>query len=263
MLFPLHAACVEIVQRVVRSREDFPPQTKISKRKKKKAASLPPPPSRLRSFYDAMRGECERNAGEWGIEWDHGYFGAIKNWGYDRWDGDENEGHEKFVVDPIRVPGLTLFVLSSLNAAPQEEDVNLSTLSIREGRGLEALPTELLQRITDFLPTPCILALRSCSKSLATRIPLTQQFFRKELLKGSLVPLAWDLDGTACREKQRKGAEGPEDYWDWKALARILADHGTIVAKDISVTSIPLGFWNRCRIWTIVEEALEAHLSNV
>ena len=56
---------------------------------------------------------------------------------------------------------------------------------------------------------------------------------------------------------QQKVPEGedPEGYWDWKEMACRLSDLKGLVLNWVEVP-VPDGFWNRCRIWLLVEEQM-------
>lgn len=129
---------------------------------------------------------------------------------------------------------------------------------------LEGLPPEIMDLIIFSLPTPSILALRQCSKTLASRLLLDQQFWRTQLLRGNLVPYLWDLGGLDTSLQARREQDGEKngrpiegDGWNWKGPARELARIDALMkADEVPVTSVPWGLRNRCRIWKMVSDIL-------
>lgn len=124
--------------------------------------------------------------------------------------------------------------------------------------GLEFLPTEIIDQVVSLLPAPSAYSLRLVSSRLASKIPLNQRFFREQLIGGNIVPHVWDLDAQACRNMQWRTPEGEDvtEYWDWRRLAHDLSDVKGIVERDPNEDgkAIPMGFWNRCRLWLTVVE---------
>jgi len=124
--------------------------------------------------------------------------------------------------------------------------------------GLEALPTETLDRVVLFLSATSGFSLRLASSKLACQIPLNQRFFREQLIRDQLVPHIWDLDAQACRNIQRCApeCENPDEYWDWRQLSRDLGNAKDILERDPDDEKDPIrrGLWNRCRLWLTVIE---------
>jgi hypothetical protein len=151
-----------------------------------------------------------------------------------------------------------------LHSSPRSrEDENFSLTPTRKPKGLECLPTELLDEICGYLPIHSIIALHRTSKALAIQIPLDTAFWRNSLRDGSLHPHIWDID-TKWIEKQLP--EPPESRldatasWDWKGAAKLLAmKRFPVSGRDPRLVDVPSGFWNRCRLWATVEEALQEH----
>ncbi|KAF2628843.1 hypothetical protein BU25DRAFT_420777 [Macroventuria anomochaeta] len=244
ILFAMHSNCANIIKRVFVAKQDGV----IAK------DGLPT----LRAYYDKLRQQCPGYVDEWwNIYWPHEYYGACDYWGYDEW--EYAKGCQKFLVDPLHDKNLTAFVLEVLKPAqPREEaPLLLSKTSNRRTSGLDSLPTEIIDQVVALLPTASALSLRLVSSTFATRIQLTQRFFREQLLGGNLVPYLWDLDVKACRDMQQGVPEGedPDWYWDWRQLTRYLNDVASIVEHDPDSSGIPRGFWNRCRLWLTVVEA--------
>jgi hypothetical protein len=131
----------------------------------------------------------------------------------------------------------------------------------REPKGLERLPTELLDEICSYVPAQSVIALHQTSKALAIHIPLDTAFWRNSLRGGSLHPHIWDLD-TRRIERRLSQSHGlpaePTDSWDWRSAARLLATKRFhISGRDTRLDDVPNGFWNRCRVWATMEEALQ------
>jgi hypothetical protein len=149
-----------------------------------------------------------------------------------------------------------------LRSSPRRRDEPEYTLkATRQQQRLERLPTELLDAICSHLPIQSIIALNRTSKALALRIPLDSAFWRNSLRYGSLHPHLWDLD-TKWIEYNLSNPDAalldPTAAWDWKAAAKLLATKRfSISACDDRLLDVPDGFWNRCRIWATIEEALQ------
>lgn len=156
---------------------------------------------------------------------------------------------QKYFSDPVTIPELTQSIISNL----QHVDSNSTQEFVferprRRARGLERLPPELLDYISEFLDFHSVMALHQTSKWLALKIPLNERFWRRCLCTCSLLPHIWDLD----QETMEKSLPGSitDATWDWERLVRFLTQR--LYPADGTVL---LGFWNRRRIWSIVEEA--------
>ena len=137
------------------------------------------------------------------------------------------------------------------------------------------LPTEIISRISSFLPTLAILHLHRSSTTLASKIVINQSFWRHSLVSGDLVDYLWDLDLSECLQKDKTGS------WDWKALAQKLKkvdffkpalitslassenDEITVALGQLTLeetesetdlVDAPIGLQNRCRIIRIVKD---------
>ncbi|KAF1967758.1 hypothetical protein BU23DRAFT_602658 [Bimuria novae-zelandiae CBS 107.79] len=239
-LFAMHAECAEITRLVVNA----------------KAEGLTSGGSlhSLRALYDALQHRCDEYFSEFNvIEWD--YYGASQYWGYDRWEYEP--GFEKYVASPLRDDGLDTFIANTLKPAAHMQCVPTSVPVNDALSKLECLPLEIIQDIAAFLPSASVLHLRSCSRTLRERLPLNQRFFRNGLFTGDLIPHIFDLNPDLRRMMQHRVPDGedPNEYWDWRAIARKLVNHKAIAISDPRDTGLPHGFWNRCRVWTLVEEA--------
>jgi hypothetical protein len=167
---------------------------------------------------------------------------------------------QRFYADPINVPDLESFVFDILLASSSSTDTKGHALvATREPQGIERLPTELLDAICDYLPTHSIIKLHRISKLLAIKLPLDNAFWRDSLRAGSLHPHIWGLDTKrieALREESNItfSAAG----WDWRSVAKLLSmKQFPTNGRDSRLDNLPLGLWNRCRIWSIIERALD------
>jgi hypothetical protein len=151
-----------------------------------------------------------------------------------------------------------------LHSSPRSKvDECYSLIPTREPQGLERLPTELLDGICSYLLIHSIIALHRTSKALAIQIPLDTAFWRNSLRDGNLHPHIWDLDTKWIEQQLPKSHEArldPTACWDWKGAAKLLAmKRFPISGRDSRLGDVPNGFWNRCRIWSTIEEALQEH----
>lgn len=159
----------------------------------------------------------------------------------------------------MHVPDITSFALRILQASPNRSDtIKTTPLPTREPKGLECLPIELLDQICSYLSVTSVITLHRLSKILALKVSLDNSFWRNSLLDGSLLPHIWDLD------KEEVGAPAFETSRDWKCVAQLLAKRKLSVSgHDRRLNDPPNGLWNRCRIWSIMEEAVDLYLCNL
>jgi hypothetical protein len=154
------------------------------------------------------------------------------------------------------------FVQRVLQSSPRStEDQRHSLIPTRQPQGLERLPTELLDAICSYLPLQSVTALHRTSKALAILIPLDTVFWRNHLRDGSLHPHIWDLDTKWVEQQLPEGDVellDPTASWDWKDAAKLLATKRfPLSGRDLRLVDVPNGFWNRCRIWATIEQALQ------
>ncbi|KAJ3520408.1 hypothetical protein NM208_g13719 [Fusarium decemcellulare] len=270
VLFPLHENCLSILQHALAWRGELCPETEST-------------PS-LVTVYKNLCAEFARNVAEkrritketifsgstdymdYGLEFDHEYFGAREFWLSEGW--EPTKANEWYCNDPIDIPDLVDFVTKLLAQMSSEEHVggaiesnaDISPLAIRAAPSpcLEGLPTEILDLIVNCLVTPSVLHLRQSSKTMASSIELDQPFWHKKLLQGSAIPYLWDLgnidkylkplNAAADEESRRSFEPGSEN---WRGLAQRLAQKDNIIKMDASVPSMPWGLRNRCRIWAL------------
>lgn len=126
---------------------------------------------------------------------------------------------------------------------------------------IERLPNELLDQISSHLTAYSALALRQTSRTLATKVPLDNNFWRNSILGGNALPYLWDLDVYEL-EKRRQEHSGSspslDATWDWKAVGQLLAaKQFPLNSSDQRIVDLPNGLWNRQRIWSIIEEAYQ------
>lgn len=237
-LFPMHSACAEIVHRACASDTN-----KLT----------------LRSYYDILRKACALFFEDGGIEWPHKHFGAMQYWAYDDW--DYRDGYLKFITDPMRSVDTAMFMKNSLKPTKNLESRTSPRLKRLQGRSfIETLPKEITDQIVNYLPMSAIYSLRLASVNLAYQVPLDQRLFRERLLSGALLPHMWDLDRVSCVPPQRQSENGTvqteqDECWEWKGLARMVADVPALVSKSPEESRLPLGLWNRLRIWQSVVDA--------
>jgi hypothetical protein len=169
---------------------------------------------------------------------------------------------QRFYADPIDESGTAAFVQRVLQSSPRSRDDSDCALTpIRQPEGLERLPTELLDTVCSYLPIQSVIALHRTSIALAIQIPLDTAFWRNGLRDGSLHPHIWNLD-TKWIEQQLLEAHDERldqtSFWDWRSVAKLLATKRfPISGQNSRLVDVPNGFWNRCRIWATMEEALQ------
>lgn len=182
------------------------------------------------------------------------------------WLSDLINDPQRFYSNPIDEQNTSKFVQRVLQASPRMNDESQTTMvPIRTPQGLERLPPELLDATCSYLPAWSIISMHRCSKTLAMKIPLDNAFWRDSLRDGSLHPHLWDLDIKWIEkglQLSRPLSPDPTSSFDWKSAARLLATKKfPIIERDPRLIDIPLEYWNRCRIWNLIEEALDADRS--
>lgn len=137
---------------------------------------------------------------------------------------------------------------------------------------LETLSTEIIDLIALHAGASASLRLRRCSKTVYSKISLTQSFWRDHLVSGSLIDYLWELDRAACIQKDAQG------HWDWKALVQKLrkpyilenALASSLESQEIDdnekttfeqrvrqggeFSDAPMGLQNRCRLVRIIRD---------
>jgi hypothetical protein len=159
----------------------------------------------------------------------------------------------------LDIPDLDLFVFNVLAALSHtDETSNNPLITTREAQGIERLPTELLDAICTYLSTQSVVKLHRSSKALVMRVPLDNTFWRDRLRRGTLHPHIWDLDTKQIETlREESNITFSATGWDWRTAAKLLATtQFPVTGRDSRLDDMPLGFWNRCRIWSIIEEAL-------
>jgi hypothetical protein len=167
---------------------------------------------------------------------------------------------QKFYANPIEIPGLDKFVFDVLLASSQDRTSKRAPLVItRPPQGIERLPTELLDAICGYLPTQSAIKLHRTSKTMALKLTLDNAFWRDSIRSGSLHPQVWGLDTKAIETlRQQSNVIFSVADWDWRSVAKLLATKQfPVTGLDPRLTDMPLGLWNRCRIWSIVERTLD------
>ncbi|EUC50540.1 hypothetical protein COCMIDRAFT_32062 [Bipolaris oryzae ATCC 44560] len=174
-------------------------------------------------------------------------------------------GYDRFFTNPIEQVDTTAFVQRVLQSSPRTRgEPKFTEIPARKHQNLERLPKELLDEVCSYLPIPSTIALHRTSKILALQIPLDSTFWRNSLGDGSLHPHIWDLDTKRIEQQLPQPGIAPLDptaSWDWRCAAKILAmKRFPISGCDDRLVDVPAGFWNRCRIWATIEEALQQHI---
>ncbi|USP76101.1 hypothetical protein yc1106_03375 [Curvularia clavata] len=177
-------------------------------------------------------------------------------------------GYDRYFANPIERGNTTPFVQRVLQTFPRTKYMPAFTaLPSRQYQRLECLPKELLDEISSHLPISSVIALHRTSKLLALQTPLDSNFWRNSLGEGSLHPHVWDLDAKRVEQLLPQPATAPLDptaSWDWRSVAKLLAaKRSPINRRDDRLVDVPAGFWNRCRIWATVEEALQARMNEL
>jgi hypothetical protein len=169
---------------------------------------------------------------------------------------------QRFYADPIDESGTAVFMKRVLQSSPRSrDDPDCALTPTRQPGGLERLPAELLDAVCSYLPIQSIIALHRTSIALAIQIPLDTAFWRNGLRDGSLHPHIWDSDPKWI-DHQLLEADDERLYqtssWDWRSVAKLLATKRfPISGQDSRLVDVPNSFWNRCRIWATMEEALQ------
>ncbi|KNG48936.1 hypothetical protein TW65_04347 [Stemphylium lycopersici] len=256
-LFPLHDACIEISCRVIDRH-----QSTHKNSDRKPALSIL---TRLLNGCFTERNERSEFHGTVNDIFDLSFcspaygprsvlaLGRLEWWG---------GAYNRFYTNPIEKVDTATFVKSVLQSSPRSRDEpDFTLVPSSKPQKLECLPRELLDTICSHLPIPSVIALHRTSKALALQIPLDSAFWRNSLGDGSLHPHIWDLD-TRCIEQHLPQPNiaplDPTASWDWKSTAKLLAmKRFPISGCDDRLVDVPNGFWNRCRIWSTIEEALQ------
>ncbi|KAF2027695.1 hypothetical protein EK21DRAFT_71444 [Setomelanomma holmii] len=179
------------------------------------------------------------------------------------WWGGE---YDRFYTNPIDVPDLESFVFDVLMASSHNEASSTDLkLASREPEGIERLPVELLDAICSYLPPQSVIKLHRTSSLMASKIPLENAFWRDSLRGGCLHPHIWDLDIKQIEAlRQESNITFSAAGWDWRSVAKLLAmKQFPVTGRDLRLEKMPLGLWNRCRIWSIIEEALDVTLGEL
>ncbi|RMJ10590.1 hypothetical protein CDV36_009803 [Fusarium kuroshium] len=263
ILFPLHDGCLTILEHVLTWRARLSPEGGS-------------PPS-LMDVYKALCAQFACNVQEkrriakesgfygstdymeYGLEFDHGYYGAREFWASEGW--EPTKTNEWYCNDPINVQHLSEFVSTLLAEKPStagHEDYARAKTSFEPNLkaplrpSLDSLPREILDLVASFLPTQSTLRLRVCSKTLMSHIALDQQFWRRQLLDGCVAPHIWDLSDVDRYSKSLvTAADKTLGHHDWEGLVRKLAQRDRIIKEDESMPPPPWGLRNRCRIWAL------------
>ncbi|KAH7069093.1 hypothetical protein BKA63DRAFT_101076 [Paraphoma chrysanthemicola] len=172
------------------------------------------------------------------------------------WWGGE---YDRFYTDPTDVPDLESFIFDVLLASTHDEGSNSKpSVTTHEASGIERLPAELLDAICGYLEPQSVIKLHRTSRLMASKVLLDNSFWRDSLRGGSLHPHIWDLDTQLIETlRDESNVTFSATGWDWRSVAKLLAmKQFPVTGRDSRLDSMPLGLWNRCRIWSIIEDAL-------
>ncbi|KZM25851.1 hypothetical protein ST47_g2864 [Ascochyta rabiei] len=166
----------------------------------------------------------------------------------------------KFYTDPINIPTLTGHVFGLLQDTSGSAPCPYPfSLPCQGSCGIDQLPVELIDQISIYLPAHSALALHQTSKTLASKLILDNNFWRRSIMSGTALPYLWDLNTNELEKLHRERigkSSRPDATWDWKAIGQLLATkYFALNSSDPRTSSLPNGLWNRRRIWSIVEEA--------
>ncbi|KAI9814506.1 MAG: hypothetical protein M1826_002253 [Phylliscum demangeonii] len=251
--FPVHTACLSIADRIFeRRRRQEPADARRS------ASQLKP--TSLDSLYDAINRQSRDRKPEilpCAVNWPHECYGARALQGQS-WCWMPGDGTEWLCADPLNVPGLTPFILAQLPPVTEEQNDDGAAAAVAANplspppspSALECLPTELLEHTLSYLPFADTLALSRTSTRLHHRL-LTQAWWRDALIAGDAVGYLWDLDPAQCRAKDTD-LDAAAKRWDWRALARHLANRDCFDGAKAGLKEVPRSLRNRQRIWKIL-----------
>ncbi|KAL5117885.1 hypothetical protein ACEQ8H_004203 [Pleosporales sp. CAS-2024a] len=175
-------------------------------------------------------------------------------------------GHyDRFYANPSTVPDVERFVYnvlltSSTRHEPADLCATALVLSTSEPHGLERLPNELVHGICAHLPCWSVIKLHRTSKTMAQKVRLDNAFWRDQLHAGNLLSHIWDLDMKRMDDLQRQSNmdSSSQADWNWRTAAKLLSTKQfPLVGCDPQLDTIPLGLWNRFRIWNTIETALQ------
>jgi hypothetical protein len=93
---------------------------------------------------------------------------------------------------------------------------------------------------------------------MAMKLQLDNAFWRDSLRAGSLHPHIWGLNTRGIETlRQKSNVDSSIADWDWRSVAKLLATKQfPVTGQDPILEDMPLGLWNRCRIWTLIERTL-------
>ncbi|KAF2645199.1 hypothetical protein P280DRAFT_513116 [Massarina eburnea CBS 473.64] len=245
-IFPLHQACIEIACRVIdvhAMEENEALDSACSALYRMLQDHLHAEPHVTGTKHDilGLKSTCDSTARS---------VLAIDNLGW--WSGS----YEKYFTDPLHILHLTPTIFSMLQSLPQNCTCpSVIPISTSRFQGLQGLPSELLERITDLLPPHLIMSLRQSSRTLAQKIPLDDRFWRRRLCDGSLLRYVWDIDERQVKQLLRNTTGGRGG--GWSNLVRNLQLEVAYITDQHSGGSedFIVGLWNRRRIWRIIEDA--------
>ncbi|KAK8097462.1 hypothetical protein PG984_016601 [Apiospora sp. TS-2023a] len=245
----VHAACLDIVERVMHNRS-------------RRRHCLGGGPS-LRTLWKVLRMRLDTCDNElmgrtdwstqfaplWLRNFFYQYLTPTEFTTGDRWRISWREDHGKWLLeDPTTIPDLTNILLSNVKRM-EVEAVKQETQAFRSA--FMRLPLELRDHILDLLSSCDDLHL------FCTRL-LPQEVWRDMLLGKKCLPFLYDIDDAAVlRFAQAKEEEADANTVDWESLVRSLSRGvwtGRGYYEPPTMDMTPAGLRNRRRIWQLAEE---------
>ena len=180
--------------------------------------------------------------------------------------GDSYSSRQFLVKDPVNIPGVTEYILTTLQSVSPEEEGECLVNSLDTGSGATApssgdtgpsiqdLPIEIIRQVCADLPLCAILSLRLSCRDFRQRIAMDQAFYRSQLLSGHFFALDLNLGLVRGRWSEIKDK-------DWRRLVKDLARYENFYAGEGGGSSepgklrdAPIGLKNRMRILKIVQD---------
>ena len=86
------------------------------------------------------------------------------------------------------------------------------------------LSDDILLLVVDHLPTGSLISLHRCARFFATRYPLDQNFWRKQLLSNNLLGFTWDLRKVMWWDPILSHWDSDKALrWNWRRLGKALS----------------------------------------
>lgn len=168
---------------------------------------------------------------------------------------------QNFYANLSYIPDLEAFMLDLLTDSPCEpKQPRRVYVATRKPRGIERLPIELIDVICGYFLAHSTIKLHRASKALDAKVMLNNTFWRESLCSGMLHPYIWDLDMKRmdCFRRTSSICIPAFSTLNWKSVTKLLVISCLpVYCCETIPNSMPLGLWNRCRIWRVIEEAMK------